>query len=144
VTDQAGQTPSSVSAPYESLDLQGRKLLVVEDEPLVRRYLKELLLSANAEVKACRNADEALTLFRQSPHAYSLIVTDHTMPGMSGTEMLRVMRKLNPEVPVVLFSGYADVVSELEREELNITDVLLKPLMGDELEAAIARALGAR
>jgi DNA-binding response OmpR family regulator len=117
---------------------------VVEDEPLVRRYLKEFLLTANADVTACASAVEALEAFRGSPHAFSLIISDQTMPGMSGVDMVREIRALNSDVPVLMFSGYADVVSKQERSELHIADVLLKPVMAEELEAAISHALAGR
>jgi CheY-like chemotaxis protein len=128
----------------DALDLRGKRLLVVEDEPIVRRYLKELLCGAGADVVACADAAEALEAFRPSPRAFSLIVTDHAMPGMSGADMLREIRALNASVPVLMFSGYADVVSEEERARLRIAEVLLKPLMGEELEVAIQRALAAQ
>jgi CheY-like chemotaxis protein len=141
VTAQTSQQQQGFAETGDGLELRGKKLLVVEDEPIVRRYLKELLRGAGAEVIACADAAQALEAFRPSPQAFSLIITDHTMPGMSGAEMLRQVRALNEAVPVLMFSGYADVVSEEERTGLHIAEVLLKPLMGDELEAAIQRAL---
>jgi CheY-like chemotaxis protein len=137
LTEQGDSEPAS----GEALELGGKRLLVVEDEPLVRRYLKEFLLTANADVTACANAVEALEAFRRSPGAFSLIISDQTMPGMSGVDMVRAIRALNSDVPVVIFSGYADVVSKQERTELQIADVLLKPVMAEELERVISRAL---
>jgi len=138
------QQGDSEPASSEVLELRGKRLLVVEDEPLVRRYLKEFLLTANADVTACASAVEALEAFRGSPHAFSLIISDQTMPGMSGVDMVREIRALNSDVPVLMFSGYADVVSKQERSELHIADVLLKPVMAEELEAAISHALAGR
>jgi signal transduction histidine kinase/CheY-like chemotaxis protein len=140
LTEQRGSEPAS----GEALELRGKRLLVVEDEALVRRYLKEFLLTANADVTACANAVEALDAFRRSPDAFNLIVTDQTMPGMSGVDMVREIRAMHSDVPVVVFSGYADVVSEAERAELLIADVLLKPVMAEELEQAITGALERR
>jgi PAS domain S-box-containing protein len=136
-TEQGDSEPASGDA----LELGGKRLLVVEDEPLVRRYLKEFLLTTNADVTACANAVEALEAFRRSPGAFSLIITDQTMPGMSGVDMVREIRALNSDVPVVIFSGYADVVGKQERIELQIADVLLKPVMAEELERVISRVL---
>jgi len=125
----------------ELLHIEGKRLLVVEDEPLVRRYLEEFLSIAGAEVTGCSSAAEALEVFRRSPQSFSLIISDQTMPGMSGVQMVRQIRALNSEVPVLMFSGYADAVDGATRAELAIADVLLKPVMADELEAAIRRVL---
>jgi CheY-like chemotaxis protein len=125
----------------DALDLRGRRLLLVEDEPLVRRHLKELLCADGGDVVACADTGEALRAFRGSPWDFHLIVTDQTMPGMSGAEMLREVRNLNDAVPALMLSGYAHVVSEEQRAQLRIAEVLLKPLMGEELEAAIQRVL---
>jgi PAS domain S-box-containing protein len=141
---QLTEPGDSAPASGEALELSGKRLLVVEDEPLVRRYLKEFLLTANAEVTACASPVEALQVFRGSPEAFSLIVTDQTMPGMSGVDMVREIRALNGDVPVVMFSGYADVVSKEDRAELHIADVLLKPVMAEELEEVIIRAIDCR
>ena len=84
---------------------------------------------------------EALALFEAAPESFDLIITDQTMPGMSGVDMVREIRTLNSDVPVVVLSGYADVVSEQIKTELQIADVLLKPVMAEELERVIGRAL---
>jgi len=125
----------------DTLDLQGRRLLLVEDEPIVRRHLAELLCSDGGEVVACADSGAALEAFRGSPWGFHLIVTDQTMPGMSGAEMLREVRDLNDEVPVLMLSGYANVLSDEQRARLRIGEVLLKPLMAEDVEAAIQRLL---
>ena len=125
----------------DALHLQGRRMLLVEDEPIVRRHLAQLLYANGGDVVACADSGQALKAFRGSPRGFHLIVTDQTMPGMSGAEMLREVRNLNEDVPVLLLSGYANAVSDEQRTRLGIGEVLLKPLMAEELEAAIQRLL---
>jgi CheY-like chemotaxis protein len=125
-------------------DLRDRRILVVDDEAVVRLFLSRVLTAAKADIVLCASGAEALEAFRNARDEFSLLLTDQSMPGMSGVGLVREIRKLDTSLPVLIFSGYAGAVGERDISELRIDGVLMKPLTPDELVAAINRALAPR
>jgi CheY-like chemotaxis protein len=122
-----------------SAPLAIKKVLVVDDEPLVRTHLKHAFQSQGYEVIEAEGGRAALTLFaREKP---SLIVLDMTMPDLSGIEVLRCIRRDDAQVPVILASGYHDAV--LDHEAGGFQAFLAKPYTLAELLHAVERALNA-
>ena len=126
--------------PVSPFDLGGKRILVIDDEPIVRLYFQEVLSLANAQVTTFAGGAEALQAFARSSDAFSLVITDQTMPGISGVEIARAIRASGSDVPIFIYSGYTDAVSAQEIAELRIADVLLKPVTADELATAINHA----
>lgn len=107
-------------------------VLLVDDEDLVRMSTAEMLIDLGFEVLEAGSAEEALKLVRAVP-TLDLLVTDHLMPGMSGTELVHEARTLKPALPVLVVSGYAEVESiapDLPR--------LSKPFRNSELAAVLS------
>ncbi len=114
-----------------------KKVLVVDDEPLVRLHLKHALQSQGYEVIEAEGGLAALAAFaRERP---GLVVLDLTMPDLSGIEVLRRIREDDARVPVILASGYHDAV--LDHEAGGFQAFLAKPYTLAELQQALARAL---
>jgi PAS domain S-box-containing protein len=86
----------------------GRRVLLVDDEPLVRRATKRLLESGGYEVVEASDGLEAVERFRERPEAFDVVLLDLSMPRMGGEEAFAALRAVRPDVPVVLSSGYAD------------------------------------
>lgn len=82
------------------------RLLLVDDEAALAELLKKYLERLGYEVDLCLTPDAALALFRENPRGYALVLTDLTLPGMSGVEMLDRMRAIDPQVTAILSSGY--------------------------------------
>jgi len=82
------------------------RLLIVDDEPnlldLLRRYLGRL----GYEIETSGNAEEALALFQLGPDRFSLAITDLSLPGINGEELIERMRQLRPGLPAIITSGY--------------------------------------
>ncbi|HYE27749.1 MAG TPA: PAS domain-containing protein [Allosphingosinicella sp.] len=111
--------------------------LLVDDEDLVRASTAEMLVDIGYEVVAEASAEAALRRIREGLRP-ALLVTDHLMPGMTGIDLARAARKLQPQLPVLVISGYAQVegiAGDLPR--------LTKPFRRDELEASIVQLRGA-
>jgi CheY-like chemotaxis protein len=141
-TDYEATASSAATVPAETPPHpRNLRVLVVDDEPVVRVFLSRVLGKNQVSVVACRNASEALEAFSSATEPFDLIVTDQHMPGMSGVELARSIRSSGSEVPILIFTGYADAVSEIEISELRIAGVLMKPLRAGELNAAVASAL---
>jgi PAS domain S-box-containing protein len=109
--------------------------LLVDDEELVRMSTADMLIDLGFEVVEASSADEALRILRSGPKP-TLLITDHLMPGMSGADLAREARSLNPALPILVVSGYAEVdgiAPELPR--------LTKPFRNADLAASLSALL---
>jgi len=84
----------------------GARLLLVDDEPALLDLLKKYLERIGYQVHACAGAEEALRAFEQDPEGYAVVLTDLTLPGMRGDQMIERMRARNPAVRAIISSGY--------------------------------------
>lgn len=115
------------------------KVLIAEDEPIVTRYLKRILESCGGfEVMAeCESGEEALEVCRQERP--DLLITDIRMPGISGLELIRLVREQNANIQVVIVSAYKDFSYAKEAISLGVEDYITKPIKPDELKATLLR-----
>lgn len=108
-------------------------ILVVDDEePLVR------LLTQNLELLGYRvlgktNGDEALAVFREHPDGFDLVITDLTMPRLTGMDLVEQMQALKPDVRIILCTGFAESISEEKGRALGIQGLLFKPYQRDDV-----------
>jgi CheY-like chemotaxis protein len=87
---------------------------------------------------------EALASFRSNPQAFDLILSDFTMPGMTGIDLVRELRKDRPDVPVILCTGFNERLLEENARELRIEEIVLKPLDRSQLAELVRRTLDRR
>ena len=122
---------------------KGRILFVDDEKDLVEmgRNLLELL---GYDVESCSDSIEALKIFKKDPDGFDLVVTDQTMPMMSGVELAGEIMKIRPQIPVFLCTGYSSFVSQQEAKQLGIREFFLKPISAEELSQAIRRHLTGR
>jgi PAS domain S-box-containing protein len=120
-----------------TLSLQGRSILVVDDEPQILAYFDALFSELGAEVVCCGNGAQALGRFVQAAGKFDLVVSDEVMPGMNGSELAQQLRALGSEVPIILCSGYSERQSEVLAQALKIVAQLQKPVSKAALLALI-------
>lgn len=120
---------------------QQRCILVVDDEIALTGFLSELLESQGYEVKVVNNASDALKLFRKNPLDIDLVLTDQTMPGITGAEMAAEMLNMKPGLPVILTTGYSELIDEAGAKELGIRAYLSKPMETQHLLGVIKELL---
>jgi DNA-binding NtrC family response regulator len=89
--------------------MTGKCLLLVDDEPVLVELLRKFLERNSLAVAACADPVEALQLVQAEPQRYWLVVSDMTLPGMSGEELIERIQVLNPEIRAILASGYPHV-----------------------------------
>jgi CheY-like chemotaxis protein len=121
--------------------VHGEHIVVVDDEPAIVRLLVENLSAAGYAVEAHEDSAAALSVIRSRPGEFDLVITDYSMPRMTGTSLARKITALYPELPILLVSGYGDLVDREEVRESGIREVLTKPLLWTELHSAIRRTL---
>ena len=131
------------SADDVGLETQGGKerILFVDDEDLLAELGKGRLEKLGYEVTAVADSTEALEVFLTEPSRFDLVVTDQTMPEMTGLDLAQRLLNIRPEIPVILCTGYSDSVSEEKALAMGIRGFLMKPLGKKELAEAVRRAL---
>lgn len=112
-------------------------VLLVEDEPTLRRVLGMVLTDAGYAVTACMDGEEALGRFQATPDAWDLVVSDVSMPRLSGDRLARALRDIRPRLPVILMSGNTALVTPRRLYALGVAAVLEKPCEIDELIGAV-------
>jgi len=122
----------------------GRTVLVVEDEPLVVRTLLALLLQAGWKVVTAADGAAGLATFTAHRADIALVLTDISMTGVDGLEMLRRLQAIAPDVPTVVMSGRIDEQQHQRMAALNLKHVVHKPFTRAELLAVLRQALGGR
>jgi PAS domain S-box-containing protein len=137
----ASQARDSRSARRPAL--RGR-VLVAEDEPMVAEFMGELLTGWGLEVTLAADGAEARDLFAGDPEHFDLVVTDQTMPRLTGLELARVLARLRPGVPVVLYTGYGEDLAAGQLEAAGVRALVKKPVDPAELLALLKTHLPAR
>jgi DNA-binding response OmpR family regulator len=130
--DPAHSMPQSHAGPPA-----GRQILLVEDEPTLLRVLEMILTDAGYVVTTCFDGEQALRKFRASPDAWHLVVSDVTMPRLSGDALALALREIRPQLPVILMTGNTMLVTPRRLHALGVAAVLGKPCEIDDLLGAV-------
>jgi len=93
-------------------------------------------------VVACSSSLEALETFRAAPRRFDLVITDQTMPYLTGEALVRTLRDIRPDVPIILCTGFSHSLDAQKAQALGINAFLMKPWQGDDLARAVREALG--
>jgi len=117
-------------------------ILIVDDETVIRDGLKRILESKLFSVETCSSGYAAIELLHKQE--FDLIVTDLKMPGMSGIEVLKAVKALQPNVPVIMITGYATVDTAVEAMKNGAVDYLSKPFAPDQFLTKVENALKQR
>jgi len=133
------QSATEVAASRNAA-LEGR-VLVAEDDVDVRELLFDLLTSWGIEVTPAANGSEALDVFEAHVQRFDLLLTDLTMPGMTGVALARAVTRLRPGMPVLLCTAFSDDFRDDEIDDAGVQAVVRKPLDPAELRACLARLL---
>jgi len=132
--------PSAAAA--NKLFPQGtERILFVDDEEMLNDMAMTLLKSLGYAVTVKQNSFEALEAFQRDPSQFDLVITDQTMPGMTGDLLAKKIMELRPDIPVILCTGYSEKVSEEKARELGIQAFIMKPISLGELSETIRKIL---
>jgi PAS domain S-box-containing protein len=123
---------------------QGRRVLVLDDEDAIVRITVRRLERLGYRVTGETSALAALGKFEAAPDTFDALVTDYSMPGLTGVELVRAFRRARPDLPVVLTSGLVDEDVASALALLDVREIVLKPCSTEELAAALERAFAAR
>lgn len=119
-----------------------KKLLVIDDEPAIREGVRRILESESFQVETFASGHAALERIKQEP--FDLVVTDLKMPGISGMEVLKAIKEIQPDLPVIFITGYSSVDSAVEVMKLGAVDYIAKPFTPEEMLQTVKTALEQR
>lgn len=116
------------------------KILVVDDEPILTDLICKYLTKFNYQCVVKNSSTEAWQLFEEDPNEFDLLITDQTMPKMTGTELIEKIRNSKPNMPAILVTGHSDTINKSQAESMNII-YMSKPVDTSVLLAMIANEL---
>jgi signal transduction histidine kinase len=128
--------------PLTPLPLGKECILFVDDEAALAAMGQAMLERLGYEVVACSSSLEALETFRAAPRRFDLVITDQTMPYLTGEALVRTLRDIRPDVPIILCTGFSHSLDAQKAQALGINAFLMKPWQGDDLARAVREALG--
>jgi CheY-like chemotaxis protein len=122
----------------------GEVVMIVDDERALVMFAEETLAELGYEPTGFDSSVAALRTFSADPHRFDLVLTDETMPDLSGTELAREIRRLRSDIPIILMSGFSGERLTERAHAAGVSDVLRKPLVSRDIAEPLARALAAR
>jgi CheY-like chemotaxis protein len=142
ITLPVAETGSVEEDKSEELVPIGREhILLIDDEEMLVEMSKAMLERLGYLVTTETSSIEALVTFRKQPQLFDLMITDQTMPGMTGIDLARLMLQIRPELPIILCTGYSTLISEEKAKSLGIKGFALKPLTKEGLGRLVRQVL---
>ncbi len=116
-------------------------IMVVDDETVLTRMLGKMFTKLGYRVKLYSDSIAAVREFRRTPYEFDLIITDMTMPHMTGAELAREMLALRPDVPIIMLTGYSETINAEKASRIGITAFMLKPMKKNILAQTVRKVL---
>jgi DNA-binding response OmpR family regulator len=119
--------------------MHNKSILLVDDEEIILNSISMDLRQENYDVTLATSAEEAISLLKDDK--FDLVVTDLSMSGMDGIQVLKETKKINSLTGVIILTGYGDMISAIDALRLGADDYLLKPCESEELVIRLSRCL---
>jgi len=126
-----------VEAVFSQLFPGTGNIMFVDDEEILTNIAQRVLLSLGYTVTVSNSPLEAIEIFKKDPEQFDLVITDQSMPKMTGFDMAKRLMKLRPEIPVILCSGYNEEVTDQNIKDAGIRAYLMKPMTKAALSKVI-------
>ena len=137
--------PSTSTVDIEEPLLGGSEhLLFVDDEAALVHLWQAALEHLGYSVVVCTSSLEALDVFRAAPQSFDLVITDYTMPTMTGEVLAHELRRIQPDIPILLYTGFSDTMTAERARALGLDAFVLKPVRVRDLNLAIRQVLAQR
>jgi PAS domain S-box-containing protein len=117
----------------------GARILVIDDEESVRSVLSRILTRVKYQVNVAKSGEEGIRLFHEKE--YDMVLTDLGMPGMSGWEVCREIKKIKPRIPVGLITGWGNEVGEEKMREVDLDFLISKPFDFNQILSTVAKTM---
>lgn len=137
-----GSPAIKASLPVMSAQGGNERILVVDDEEKIVNLEQQVLGKLGYQVTAATSSVEAWQMVKEHPENFDLIITDMSMPHMSGIELATKIIELRKDMPIILCTGYSEIINQEKAKAMGICGYLMKPATKDSLATAIRQALG--
>ena len=128
----------------DSLPLGNGVILFIDDEEAIARVGQRMLERLGYQAVVCTRSLAALETFRRNPQHFNLVITDQTMPHLTGEALAGEIRRLRPDIPIVLCTGFSHTIDAEKAQAQGIDAFLMKPLVARDLGLAIQQVLAQR
>jgi len=125
----------------EGFPTGNERILFVDDEAALARMGQLILERLGYQVQSRTNPAEALEVFRENPDNYDLVVTDMTMPQMTGESLARELMAIRPDIRIVICTGYSRIMDEEKARTLGIRGFIMKPLSKSDMAQTVRNVL---
>lgn len=137
----AGTDRLEETQPEEFISGGKEHILFVDDEEMLVELGKSVLTSLGYDVVGKTSSPGALELFRSKPERFDLVITDMTMPNMTGIELAQNLLQLKPDMPVILCTGFSEIVTAEKARSAGVKDLIMKPFKRQQIAESIRRTL---
>ena len=137
----AAEQPEPTVPVHDESPRGSEAILLVDDEDAVLKMSQTMLERLGYRVEPKTNPLEALALFRAGPERFDLIITDMTMPQMTGVRLSEEIRRVRSEIPVIISTGYSTLIDAEKAKELGIAAFVMKPMAKRDLAEAVRKVL---
>lgn len=108
-------------------------IMVVDDEKAIVEMIRAMLTAKGYTVTGCVGSIDALGKFQHNPEAYALVITDMTMPYMTGTQLAKAIQSIRPQIPLIVCTGFSEMINEKKAAALGFQKYLMKPIIMRDL-----------
>jgi len=133
--------PLAESEINDQIPIGKESILFVDDEELLTTMGKTMLERLGYHVTVRNSSLMALETFQNQPNEFDLVITDQTMPGMTGSDLSRRMLQIRPDIPIILCTGYSTIVTEGKVKSMGIKEFAFKPLAKKDMAKLIRKVL---
>jgi len=135
------QDVTPINKPVEIVPLGKECILFIDDEEMLADLGKGILERLGYEVTIRTNSLEALTTFQNQPDRFDVVITDQTMPGMTGLDLAKRMLQIRPNLPIILCTGYSTLITEEQAKHCGIKGFIMKPMTKKDIATLLRKVL---
>lgn len=125
----------------EALPRGNERVLVIDDERIIAQMTQSLLEKLGYQVTATTSSVEALQYFQSQPDTIDLVITDMTMPHITGAQLAQKLLAIKPNIPIILCTGFSELINEEKAKAIGIREYIMKPVVIQELAQVVRKAL---
>jgi CheY-like chemotaxis protein len=126
---------------YKPLPRGKERILFVDDEVPIVQLGRHMLETLGYQVTAIENSQMALQAFRAQPQNFDLVITDMSMPRMTGVELAKALLSLKPNVPIILCTGFSEIINRDKAKAIGIREYIMKPIIKKDMANVVRKVL---
>ncbi|MBU4117524.1 MAG: response regulator, partial [Proteobacteria bacterium] len=127
----------------ETIPTGTERVLLVDDDEIISTMLQQVLRSLGYQVTSCNNSLDALACIVREPTAFDLLITDMTMPNLTGYQLAQKVLAIRSNLPIILCTGFSELINKEQAQALGIRAYLMKPILVQELGLTVRKVLDA-